>query len=141
MSAVSANPPHFDSVTPDLDGSLTAYGYFAPSEPVLRELVDELFGKNWAHITVGPCIEGAVFEIRFTQAPEIRISDGYLTVDLGPCTFIYASERIRVALPRNLKMRPVNKDRLLRATRERLRRRLRPQARDCKATQLSEVAF
>jgi hypothetical protein len=87
MSTFSANPPHFDSVTPDLDGSLTAYSYFAPSEPVLRKLVDELFRKNWAHITVGPCIEGAVFEIRFTQAPEIRISDGYLTVDLGAWHF------------------------------------------------------
>jgi hypothetical protein len=85
MSTVSVNPPRFDSVTPDLDGSLTAYSYFAPSEPVLRELVGELFGKNWAHITVGPCIEGAVFEIRFTQAPDI--SDGYLTIDLGPWHF------------------------------------------------------
>jgi len=61
-------------VTPDLDGSLTAYGYFTPSEPGLKELVDELFGTNWGHITVGPCLEGAAFEIRFTQAPEIRLS-------------------------------------------------------------------
>jgi hypothetical protein len=110
MSTVSADPPHFDSVTPDLDGSLTAYSYFTPSEPVLRDLVAELFGKNWAHITVGPCIEGAVFEIRFTQAPEIRISDGYLTVDLGPWHFHLcigahtssSSEELR-------KLRPVNK--------------------------------
>jgi hypothetical protein len=110
MSTVSANPPRFDNVTSDLDGSRTAYSYFAPAEPVLRELVDELFGKNWAHITVGPCIEGAVFEIRFTQAPEIRISDGYLTIDLGPWHFHLcigahkgsSSEELR-------KMRPVNK--------------------------------
>jgi hypothetical protein len=110
MSTISAHPPRFDTVTPDLDGSVTAYSHFAPSEPVLRTLVDELFGKNWAHITVGPCIEGAVFEIRFTQAPEIRISDGYLTVDLGPWHFHLcigphkgsSSEELR-------KMRPVSK--------------------------------
>jgi hypothetical protein len=110
MSAVSVNPPRFDSVTPDLDGSVTAYSHFTPSEPVLRRLADELFGNNWGRITVGPCIEGAVFEIQFTQAPEIRISDGYLTVDLGSWHFHLcigphkgsSSEELR-------KMRPVNK--------------------------------
>jgi hypothetical protein len=110
MSTVSVNAPRFDTVTPDLDGSVTAYSHFAPSEPVLTKLVDELFGKNWAHLVVGPCIEGAVFEIQFTQAPEIRISDGYLTVDLGSWHFHLcigphkgsSSEELR-------KMRPVNK--------------------------------
>jgi len=110
MPTVSANPPHFDSVTPDLDGSVTAFSYFTPSEPVLRELVDELFAKNWAHITVGPCIEGAVFEIRFTQAPEIRISDGYLTVDLGPWHFHLCIGAHNSSSSQELrKMRPVNK--------------------------------
>jgi len=110
MSTVSANPPRFDRVAPDLDGSLTAYSYFAPSEPVLRELVEELFGKNWARITVGPCIEGAVFEIRFTQAPEIRISDGYLTIDLGPWHFHLCIGAHKGSSSQELrKMRPVNK--------------------------------
>lgn len=110
MSTVSASPPRFDNVTSDLDGSRTAYSYFAPSEPVLRELFDELFGKNWAHITVGPCIEGAVFEIRFTQAPEIRISDGYLTVDLGPWHFHLCIGADKGSSPEELReMRPVNK--------------------------------
>jgi hypothetical protein len=110
MSTVSVTPPRFDEISHDPDGSMTAYSHFASSEPVLRELADELFGKNWSQITVGPCIEGAVFEIRFVQAPEIRISDGYLTVDLGAWHFHLCigphkgtpSEELR-------RMRPVNK--------------------------------
>jgi hypothetical protein len=110
MSNVSMNPLRFDTVTSDLDGALTTYSHFAPSEAVLRKLIDELFGKNWAHITVGPCIEGAVFEIRFIQAPEIRISDGYLTVDLGLWHFHLCIGPHKGSTSEELrKMRPVNK--------------------------------
>jgi hypothetical protein len=87
MSTASTYVPCFDEIVKHPDDSVTAFSHFPPSETVLRELVDELFAKNWSKITVGPCIEGAVFEIRFVQAPEIRISDGYLTIDLGPWHF------------------------------------------------------
>jgi hypothetical protein len=42
MSTVSLNSPRFDEVSADPDGSLTAYSYFSPNEPVLRELVANL---------------------------------------------------------------------------------------------------
>lgn len=49
----------------------------------MSALIEELFTRNWKHLTVGPCIEGAVFEVRFEKAPDVRTLDGYLTVDLG----------------------------------------------------------
>ncbi len=58
-----------------------------PSETVIQHLIQELFVNNWQHVIVGPCVEGAVFEIRFVQPPELRQSDGYLTVDLGAWHF------------------------------------------------------
>jgi hypothetical protein len=33
MSTVSVNPPRFDTVTPDLDGSATAYSHSRPQSP------------------------------------------------------------------------------------------------------------
>jgi hypothetical protein len=53
----------------------------------MRQLAQELFGTHWRSVVVGPCIEGAVFEVSFQAAPEIRYADGYLTVDLGPWHF------------------------------------------------------
>lgn len=99
-----------DEIAEHPDDAVTAYTYFEPREPVLRELVQQLFGVHWSSVVVGPCIEGAVFEVCFQQAPEIRYSDGYLTVDLGPWHFHLclgphkgsASEELR-------RMRPVAK--------------------------------
>ena len=53
----------------------------------MRALAQELFGTHWRSVVVGPCIEGAVFEVSFQSAPDVRYSDGYLTVDLGPWHF------------------------------------------------------
>ncbi len=66
-----------------LDGTTTEFTNFEPSGENLAALVAILFEEHWAEITVGPCIEGAVFEIRFEKAPVISMLDGYLTVDLG----------------------------------------------------------
>jgi len=102
--------PRFDEVTHDPDESLTAYSYFTPSEPVMRELVEELFVKHWKHIVVGPCVDGAVFEIQFVQQPEIRISDGYLTVDLGSWHFRLCIGAHKGTSSEQLcRMRPVNR--------------------------------
>jgi hypothetical protein len=79
--------PHFDEVVKHPDDAVTGYKYFPPKETAMKELVDELFVNNCRHIVVGPCIEGAVFEILFQAAPAVRISDGYLTVDLGAWHF------------------------------------------------------
>jgi len=62
------------------------------------------------HIVVGPCIEGAVFEIVFKTAPEIRISDGYLTVDLGAWHFhLCIAEHKGSSSDELRRMRPVAK--------------------------------
>jgi len=79
--------PRFDEGVCQPDDALIGYSYFVPTEAAMNELVDELFRHNWQRIVVGPCIEGAVFEICFKAPPEIRISDGYLTVDLGAWHF------------------------------------------------------
>lgn len=108
--AVHAAAARVDEIVEHPDDAVTAYTYFEPREAVLRELVQQLFGVHWSSVVVGPCIEGAVFEVCFQQAPEIRYSDGYLTVDLGPWHFHLclgphkgsASEELR-------RMRPVAK--------------------------------
>lgn len=84
---MAATAPRFDEIERHPDDAATAYTYFQPTEPVMRELAQDLFGTYWRHVVVGPCIEGAVFEVCFEKAPEIRYSDGYLTVDLGPWHF------------------------------------------------------
>ncbi|MGH9891011.1 MAG: DUF7676 family protein, partial [bacterium] len=61
----------------------TELTYFGPAEETMRLLADLLFKEHWRDITVGPCIEGAVFEIRFQEPPKVSMLDGYLTVDLG----------------------------------------------------------
>ncbi|MGH8590957.1 MAG: DUF7676 family protein [Gammaproteobacteria bacterium] len=65
------------------DGTSTEFTYFEPTEETMRGLVEILFKEQWSHVTVGPCIEGAVFEIRFREPPKVSLLDGYLTVDLG----------------------------------------------------------
>ena len=70
-----------------LDGTKTVLSYFAPTEGVMKDLVTDLFEHNWQRIVVGPCIQGAVFEVRFEQAPRLSHLDGYLTVDLGAWHF------------------------------------------------------
>ncbi|MGH8655001.1 MAG: DUF7676 family protein [Gammaproteobacteria bacterium] len=64
------------------DGTTTGLTYFEPMEEKMRALVEILFQEHWSEITVGPCNEGAVFEIRFQEPPKISLLDGYLTVDL-----------------------------------------------------------
>jgi hypothetical protein len=70
-----------------LDGTHRVLSYFAPTEETMHALVTDLFQHNWQRIVVGPCIQGAVFEVRFTQAPTLSYLDGYLTVNLGPWHF------------------------------------------------------
>lgn len=69
------------------DGSITRHTYFEPREEIMRPLVADLFERNWQRIVVGPCVEGAVFEVCFTEKPKVHVQDGYLTVDLGSWHF------------------------------------------------------
>jgi hypothetical protein len=62
------------------------YEIFAlPIDPAsLEELLRDLFQNHWQHITFGPIIQGAAWELRATQAPDkISMFDGYLTVTFG----------------------------------------------------------
>lgn len=86
-AATIAYQPSFDWFESHPDGAVTAYSNIPLAPGVMRRLSDELFINNWSRIVVGPCIEGAVFEVRFVEAPAVRYSDGYLTVDLGPWHF------------------------------------------------------
>ena len=70
-----------------LDGTVTEYSYFTPSADTMDRLVKSLFEGHWREVAVGPCIEGVVFEVRFTEAPKLTMLDGYLTVNLGPWHF------------------------------------------------------
>jgi hypothetical protein len=74
-------------VVEHLDGSVTEFSYFEPSADAMDRLVKLLFEEHWREITVGPCIEGAVFEVKFSEAPKLSMLDGYLTVNLGPWHF------------------------------------------------------
>jgi hypothetical protein len=80
---IPAADPRFDTIEQHPDDAETAYTYFPPTEASMRALAHALFGTYWRSIVVGPCIEGAVFEVAFQAPPEVRYSDGYLTVDLG----------------------------------------------------------
>ena len=71
----------------ELDGTTTRYDEVSVLGDTVERLMRELFSEHWAGITVGPLIQGAVFEIRFGAQPKISMSDGYLTVDPGSWHF------------------------------------------------------
>ncbi|MFQ5749605.1 MAG: hypothetical protein ACE5H3_09135 [Planctomycetota bacterium] len=70
------------------DGYQVEYGYFDPHPDFLERLLRDLFENHWKEITFGPCIQGAVFEIKAVGPPRhIGMLDGYLTVDFGDWHF------------------------------------------------------
>lgn len=91
MTTRSMTPPPAQPllhvVTEKGNGTLEIFP-IEPSEAVLFELFEDLFGHHWQQIHFGPLVQGAVFEIRVTAAPEkISMLDGYLTVDFGTWHF------------------------------------------------------
>jgi hypothetical protein len=87
MGAIDSLPFKLRETIEHLDGSITEYSYFEPSPEAMDSLVKVLFERHWPDVVVGPCIEGSVFEVRFTEAPKLTMLDGYLTVTLGPWHF------------------------------------------------------
>jgi hypothetical protein len=69
------------------DGSVTEYTDVAVTGDTVERLLTEVFGEHWAAISAGPVIDGAAYEIRFTDTPKLSMLDGYLTVDTGPWHF------------------------------------------------------
>ena len=70
------------TVVDNLDGSHTEYFAVDATEATLLALARELFEDHWEHVIFGPCIEGAVFEGRFSERPRLSVLDGYLTVEV-----------------------------------------------------------
>jgi hypothetical protein len=80
--------PYRTDVVEDVDGSRFECEYVEPREDLLLDLMRDLFEAHWSQIVFGPCIQGAVFEIRLTARPKnVAMLDGYLTVDLGDWHF------------------------------------------------------
>jgi hypothetical protein len=71
----------------ELDGTVTEYDDIAVDGDRIERLLTEIFTEHWTQVTVGPLIEGAAYEIRFTVAPKVSMLDGYLTVDPGDWHF------------------------------------------------------
>lgn len=66
----------------NLDGTSTECFGIDPTEERLLALLRELFEDAWNDIVFGPCLQGAVFELRFSDRPKVDYLDGYLTI--GP---------------------------------------------------------
>jgi len=69
------------------DGTTYEYDDVPVAGDVIERLLVELFTDHWKALTVGPVIQGAAWEIRFTAPPRLSMLDGYLTVDTGPWHF------------------------------------------------------
>jgi hypothetical protein len=77
-------PSYRTETVEELDGARTVYEYLAPRAEALEALLRELFERHWSEIVFGPCVDGAVYEIRLAEAPRsVTLLDGYLTVDVG----------------------------------------------------------
>ena len=71
----------------EVDGTATEYYEVPVAGDRIERLMTELFTAHWAHVTVGPLVQGAAWEIRFLVQPTVTMLDGYLTVDTGPWHF------------------------------------------------------
>jgi hypothetical protein len=76
-----------EALSDDRGGASTAAApeYFAVecTEARLLGLLREVFEEHWAQVVFGPCIEGAVFEGRFTDQPRVTLLDGYVTAQIA----------------------------------------------------------
>lgn len=79
-----ADPSYRIETVEELDGARTVYEYLDPTAETLEALLRELFENHWSEIIFGPCVHGAVYEIRLAEAPRsVTLLDGYLTVEVG----------------------------------------------------------
>lgn len=70
------------TVEQSLDGTRTEYVEVNPTEETLLAILRELFEEHWDRVIFGPCLQGAVFEGRFSQRPRVTTLDGYVTVQV-----------------------------------------------------------
>jgi hypothetical protein len=85
MQSKSANPDSPQSRRVFKLGNGTLEIFDLPiSEPVLFELLKDLFENYWQEIVFGTLIQGAVWEIKASAKPEsVTLCDGYFTIDFG----------------------------------------------------------
>src|SRR3954451_24687086 len=69
------------------DGQVLELFDLPAEEDVLLRLFRLLFEEQPGEFIFGPCIQGAVFEIRMEQPAQLSVLDGYLTVDFGTWHF------------------------------------------------------
>ncbi len=90
------------------DGSVTAFHEVPVDGDRVERLLTELFSNHWQDVFVGPVIEGAAYEIRFTDRPGLSMLDGYLTVDLGAWHFhLCVNDHRGAATPEQARLRRV----------------------------------
>ena len=98
------------------DGTTTEYHDVTVAGDRIERLLTELLTDHWGDVTVGPILEGAAFEIRFTTPPTLSMLDGYLTVDTGPWHFHLCVGEHRGAPAPLAKIRPVARAAFFRST-------------------------
>src|SRR2546426_4344449 len=73
-------------VVRELDGTVTTYDEVGVEGDGVERLLTELFTEQWPAVTVGPLVEGAAYEIRFTVAPKVsdrkstRLNSSHLVI-------------------------------------------------------------
>lgn len=74
-----------DEPAPKLHRAPALVGRPVEEVGTLYALCSRLFVEEWEHIVFGPCVQGAVFELKLTgPAEKISMLDGYLTVHVEP---------------------------------------------------------
>src|SRR5262245_24393274 len=51
-------------------------------QSTLHAILTDVLISSWEHVTFGPCIQGAVYEVRASREPHAAMLDGYLTIDV-----------------------------------------------------------
>jgi len=97
------------TVERELDGTLTEYFDVDVRGDRVERLLTELLTKHWRGLSVGPLIQGAVFEVRFTAPPRVTMLDGYMTVDPGAWHFHLCVNDHREAPPELAAIRRVGR--------------------------------
>jgi hypothetical protein len=97
------------TVERELDGTLTEYFDVDVRGDRVERLLTELLTEHWRGLSVGPLIQGAVFEVRFTAPPRVTMLDGYMTVDPGAWHFHLCVNDHREAPPELAAIRRVGR--------------------------------
>lgn len=111
--AASASIPTETVVEPD--GQQVEYFDLPHDEASLFRLFRLLFEEHAGEFIFGPCIQGAVFEIRVPEPAQLSVLDGYLTVDFGAWHFHLCIGAHRAKTPELARHRQVKRAALFRS--------------------------